>query len=92
MGMPVEDLADPVAPEPIAPAPVEMPKASSAVGRASGLKKVRRGKITDLQMLIDYFFPADGNLTPRRWPTCRAASTNHARQDHAARRHRHGGL
>lgn len=64
MGMPVEDLADPVAPEPIAPAPVEMPKASSAVGRASGLKKVRRGKITDLQMLIDYFFPADGNPDP----------------------------
>ena len=54
----------PVAPEPIAPAPVEMPKASSAVGRASGLKKVRRGKITDLQMLIDFFFPADGNPDP----------------------------
>lgn len=64
MGIPTDGLEDEVEVVPVAPAPVELPKASSSVGRAAGLKKVKRGIITDLPKLVAFFFPADGDPDP----------------------------
>ena len=57
MGIEPGDLAEPVAPEPAKPAPVEIPKASSATGIAKGLRKVKKVTITDMGKLLAHFFP-----------------------------------